>query len=101
MLLHMSDQCAVADLDSKIVWKVGTPTSGKSWIPHWCVYTIDMVGLLPVADPGFAREERQPIIWSLFSENCMKMKTIRPGEGVQIFVYADPPLITNTFPDVC
>ena len=40
-----------------------------------------------MTDPGFPRGaanpggERQPIIWSIFPENCMKMKKFWAGEG--------------------
>ena len=55
----------------------------------------------PVADPGFPRGGganpkggRQPIIWSIFPENCMKMKKFwaRGGGARPSRPPLDPPL---------
>ena len=49
---------------------------------------LDETGISAVADPGFPRGGganpkggRQPIIWPIFAENCMKMKKFWAGEG--------------------
>ena len=56
----------------------------------------------PVADPGFQRGVnlwgRQPTIWPIFSENCMKMKKYWPRElGVSLV----PPRSANAGPASC
>ena len=56
---------------------------------------------LAVADPGFPRGGganpkgggRQPIIWPIFSENCMKMKKFWAGGGASLAPPLDPPLL--------
>ena len=61
---------------------------------------------IPVADPAFPRGGcanpkggggRQPIIWPIFPENCMKMKKIWPrGGGARpLRPPLDPPLYPN------
>ena len=48
-----------------------------------------LIALFSVADPGFGRGEltpgrgRKPIIWPIFTENCMKMKNFWAGAGAR------------------
>ena len=67
-----------------VCWRpqgVGTNTSGKSWIRHWCL--LRNVPMWTAACQVWSSQPQKgvchPIIWPIFAENCMNMKELREG----------------------